>query len=62
MKIKNTLKCLTLITLACSSCGNSKPHCDAYGNKSADTEEMYSDVYCSHNDSIVKYRTTTSIK
>ena len=62
MKIKNILKCLTLIILSCTSCGSSKRHCDAYGTNSVETEEIYSDVYCSHNVSIVKYGSTTSIK
>jgi hypothetical protein len=62
MKIKNILSYLTLIILSCTACGSSKRHCDAYGSNSVETEEMYSDVYCSHNVSIVKYSTTTSFK
>ena len=44
------------------SCKSTNGHCDAYGNKSANTKELEFDIYKAHNSSMEKYTTTTSIK
>lgn len=48
----------SLLLLACKSTG----HCDAYGNKSAQTEELNFDISSSHTESMSKYTTTSKIK
>lgn len=57
-KITLTLIILTLFT----SCKSTGGHCDAYGNKSGNVEELDFDIYSSHNDSMSKYGSTISIK
>ena len=57
-----TLFLILLMSIILISCKSSNGHCDAYGNKSANAEELEFDIYNSHNNSMVKYTTTTSIK
>jgi hypothetical protein len=60
-KITLTLIILTLTALF-TSCKSTGGHCDAYGNKSANVEELDFDIYSSHNSDMSKYGSTVSIK
>jgi len=42
-KMKKTVLICSLIMFLLS-CGSSKPHCDAYGNKSSETNEYVEDL------------------
>lgn len=57
-----TLFLILLMSIILTSCKSSNGHCDAYGNKSADNNELEFDIYKSHNNNMEKYVTTTSIK
>lgn len=48
--------------LLTTSCKSSQGHCDAYGSKGAESNDLEFDVYKVHNDSMGKYVTTTSLK
>lgn len=62
MRSKIILSCIALIIIVCSSCKSSQGHCDAYGNKSASVGQDDYDIHTFHNESMVKYVSSSTIK
>ena len=59
---KIVLLLIVLVGIISTSCKSSKGHCDAYGNKISNAEDVEFDIYDTHHNSTSKYVNTTSIK